>query len=105
MLAMLAVKTSDMGEHGQACCRLIWAKAGLALSQASLEEGERLFGRSSCLLSRQLDLACSVMLGVCGRRDGLSAAGEEPCRDNDSAELALMQGIHHSLLQARGSKA
>ena len=33
MLAMLAVKTSDMGEHGQACCRLIWAKAGLALSQ------------------------------------------------------------------------
>ena len=68
-------------------------------------KGGRLFVRSSCLLSRQLDLACSVMPGVCGRRDGLSAAGEEPCRDNDSAELALMQGIHHSLLQARGSKA
>ncbi len=101
---MLAVKASDMGEHGQACCRLIWAKAGLCRG-TGLEEGERLFGRSSCLLPRQLDLACSVMLGVCGRRDGRSAAGEEPCRDNDSAELALMQGIHHSLLQARGSKA
>ncbi len=93
---MLAVKTSDMGEYGQACCRLIWAKAGIALSQ------DRPRGRGASLQQEQLP---APSCPVCGRRDGLSAAGEEPCRDNDSAELALMQGIHHSLLQARGSKA
>lgn len=94
---MLAVKTSDMGEHGQACCRLIWAKAGLALSQ------DRPGGRGASLRQEQLPApSCPVR-----------AAGETACppqaksraATDDSAEHALMQGIHHSLLQARGSKA
>lgn len=102
---MLAVKTSDMKSTARPAAGSSGRRQVLLCRRTGLEEGERFFGRSSCLLSYQLDLACSVMPGGCGRRDGLSAAGEEPCRDNDSAELALMQGIHHSLLQARGSKA